>query len=327
MIQEASYATAFHAPVLCHTVLDVLVTDRSGLYVDATLGGGGHCCALLHTLDKAGRVIGVDRDEDAVAVSMQRLSAEIAGGRLRILHAAFGDLEDLMASEGVSRVDGILVDLGISSHQLDSSHRGFSYRLDGPLDMRMDARKGTRGLRMVNQWSASALRKLLKEYGEEPAASRIARAIVTARPLQTTLELARVVERAAAGRAATKALSRTFQAIRIAVNDELGQLEQILKAGERLVRSGGRMVVISYHSLEDRRVKRTFRYGNLRGDAVRDVFGTLLNPWRELTRRPLRPTPAEIAANPRARSARLRAAERCEPAVPGQQSTHASSLH
>lgn len=323
-MQEESYATAFHAPVLCHTVLDLLVSDPAGLYVDATVGGGGHSCALLEFLDKAGTVIGVDRDGDAVAVSTKRLSAEIATGRLRILHAAFGDLEQLIATEGVSGVDGILVDLGISSHQLDSSERGFSYRLDGPLDMRMDTRHGTQGLRIVNQWAVSNLRKLLAEYGEEPAAGRIARAIVDARPLRTTLELAGVVESAVPGRAAAKVLSRTFQAIRIAVNDELGQLEQILKAGERLVRTGGRMVVISYHSLEDRRVKRTFRYGNLRGEAVRDVFGTPLKPWRELTRRPIRPTPAEIAGNPRARSARLRAAERYQPDRPRQRITHST---
>ena len=309
-MHDASYATVFHAPVLCHTVLEMLVTDRSGLYVDATLGGGGHCSALLDFLDEAGRVVGLDRDADAIAISKTRLTKEMAVGRLRVLHAAFGDLEACLKSEGIDDVDGVFVDLGVSSHQLDRAARGFSHRQNGALDMRMDVRDTTTAARIVNEWPASVLCKLLRNSGEEPAAARISRAIERARPIRSTVELATVVRRVIPGRLEAKALARVFQAIRIAVNEEMGQLERVLEASGQLVRRGGRMVVISYHSLEDRRVKRIFRFGNLEGEAVRDVYGTSLVPWRELRRRPVRPDSEEAAANPRARSARLRAAQR-----------------
>lgn len=306
------YATAFHAPVLCNAVIDGLVTDRAGLYVDATLGGGGHSAALLDALAAQGHVVGIDQDAEALAAAAARLKREKERGRFRGVHGNFGDLERLLAALDVTEIDGLLLDLGVSSHQIDAPERGFSYRSDGVLDMRMDAHSGLSADDVVNHWSEADVRSMLRRFGEEARASRIARSIVAARPIATTTVLAEVVRRAVPVRDEVKTLARVFQAIRIVVNAELERLEQALAAGLKLVRSGGRMAVISYHSLEDRPVKRFFRYGNLQGEPIRDFYGNLLTPWRLVTRKPIMPDEAEIAANPRARSARLRIAERLD---------------
>ncbi len=308
--QGLPYATAFHAPVLCLAVLEALVTDRAGLYVDATLGGGGHSAALLDALALEGRVVGIDQDAEALAAAAARLAPEIEQDRFRALHGNFGDLERLLAAIDITEIDGLLLDLGISSHQIDEATRGFSHRAEARLDMRMDTRGGVTADEVVNRWSVADLRRALREFGEEPRAGRIAQAIVAARPVETTTHLADVVRSAVPTRGEAKALARVFQALRIVVNAELERLEQALAAGTNLLRPGGRMAVISYHSLEDRRVKRYFRYGNLEGEPVRDFYGNLLTPWRPLTRKPIVPDAAEVVANPRARSARLRIAER-----------------
>jgi len=304
------YATGYHAPVLYKAVVAGLVTDRQGTYVDATLGGGGHAAALLNALGERGRVVGVDRDEEAIDEVRKRLEAEIERDRLRLLKANFADLNGVLQSEGISKVEGILLDLGVASHQLDVAARGFSYLAGGTLDMRMDASSSTTAADVVNEWSETELRRALFEYGEEPKARAITRTIVRRRPLETTSDLADAVRASVPQRDQLKSLSRVFQAIRIAVNRELEALDQILLDAADLVREGGRMAVISYHSLEDRRVKRFFRYGNLAGEPRRDLFGNLLTPWKELNRRPIHPDEDEIAGNPRSRSARLRVAER-----------------
>ncbi|MFQ5568224.1 MAG: 16S rRNA (cytosine(1402)-N(4))-methyltransferase RsmH [Rhodothermales bacterium] len=306
------YATAYHAPVLCQAVIERLVTDPAGLYVDATLGGGGHSAALLDALDPEGRVVGIDRDADALEAAGVRLSNEMKRSRFRMIQGDFGDLQRLLDKIGVTQVDGLLLDLGVSSHQIDEPGRGFSYAAEGRLDMRMDVRGGFMADEVVNRWSEEAVRDVLRHYGEETRARKIARAIVAARPIATTTRLADVVRSIVPTREEVKTLARVFQAIRIAVNDELDRLEQVLLVGRTLVKPGGRMAVISYHSLEDRRVKRYFRYGNFRGEPVRDFYGNLLTPWRVITRRPVQADVAEVAANPRARSARLRVAERLE---------------
>ena len=203
-----------------------------------------------------GRVLGVDQDAEALAAARARLAAEAEAGRFRAVQGNFGDLAPLLAREGVAQVDGLLLDLGVSSSQLDTAERGFSYRAGAPLDMRMDAGGGVSADAVVNAWSEAELRRALFAYGEEPRASRIARAIAAARPVETTDALAAVVRGAVPERDEVKTLSRVFQAIRIAVNDELAVLERVLEAATRVVRPGGRMAVISYHSLEDRRVKR-----------------------------------------------------------------------
>lgn len=305
------YATSFHAPVLCKAVIQRLITNLGGVYVDATLGGGGHSAALLDALSPRGRVIGIDQDVEALDAARSRLAADIERGRFKALRGNFEDLERLLETvEEEAPVDGLLVDLGVSSHQLDTASRGFSYLAKGELDMRMDAHVGFSAHDVVNVWEERELKELFSAYGEEPRSGRIARAIVRARPLETTLALADAVRGTVPERDEMKTLSRIFQALRIAVNRELEVLERVLETSVDVVRPGGRMAVISYHSLEDRRTKRFFRYGNFHGEPLRDLYGNHLAPWKELTRKPIRPDDAEIEANPRSRSARLRLAER-----------------
>jgi 16S rRNA (cytosine1402-N4)-methyltransferase len=304
------FATEYHAPVLSRDVCQRLITDPSGCYVDATLGGGGHAAALLDALAPGGRVVGIDRDAEALAAARERLEAALAAGRLRVLQGTFGRLASLLEREGLLPVDGLLLDLGVSSHQINTAERGFSFQAEGPLDMRMDPRGGLTARQVVNEWSRDDLKDVLYDYGEERRAPRIVRAIVDARPLETTGDLAAAVRSAVPPPDEVKTLARVFQALRIAVNDELDELERVLEQSDGLVRTGGRIAVISYHSLEDRRVKRYLRYGNFDGTPMRDLYGNLVAPWAEAPRGPIEASEAEVEANPRARSARLRVAER-----------------
>ncbi len=305
-----AYASAYHAPVLSQEITDALVTDRRGLYVDATLGGGGHAAALLDALAPEGRVLGIDQDADALDAAERRLADAIEAGRFRTVRGNFSELTQLLEEAGALPVDGVLLDLGVSSHQIDAGARGFSFQADGPLDMRMDQRQRRTAAEVVNDWDEADLRQALYDYGEERRARAIARAIAKARPLETTGTLADVVRSAVPTRDEVKTLARVFQALRIAVNEELEALEAALRAGVEVLRAGGRMAVISYHSLEDRRVKRFFKYGNFDNKPVRDLYGNLLTPWKRVVKGPVRASEAEVEANPRARSARLRIAER-----------------
>lgn len=307
------YATKYHAPVLYKDVVEGLVSNPEGVYVDGTVGGGGHSAALLDALAPTGRLIGIDRDADALKAVSERLADPIDSGRLILLRGNFATMDRLLKrNEALPEegVDGVLLDLGVSSHQIDAIERGFSYRGEGALDMRMDQREGVTADEVVNRWKQENLRRLLYDYGEERRGRRIAQAIVDARPLATTTELAAVIRKAVPERKEVKTLSRVFQGLRIAVNAELDALEEALHAGTRIVREGGRMAVISYHSLEDRRVKRFFRYGNFENKPMRDFYGNLLAPWSECERKPIEAGADEVEANPRARSARLRIAER-----------------
>lgn len=307
---DGAYGSAYHVPVLCKAVVSGLVTDPNGVYVDGTLGGGGHTAALLDALGPEGRVIGIDRDADALAEAGRRLASDVESGRLVLARGDFGDLADLVHAVRTEQVDGILLDLGVSSHQLDEPTRGFSFRASGPLDMRMDVRRGESAWDWVNTSDERDLRSVLFRFGEEPKSARIARSIVAAREIADTDTLAEIVRRCVPPPEASKTLARVFQALRIAVNDEMGALERVLTAAGVLVRKSGRLVVISYHSLEDRRVKRWMRYGNFEGKPVRDLMGNLIAPWHEVVRHPIEPEEAEVLRNPRARSARLRIAER-----------------
>jgi len=304
------YATDFHAPVLSHDVQARLVTDASGRYVDATLGGGGHARALLDVLNPDGFVLGIDRDPEALATARDRLANEREAERFRAVHGTFGNLQDVLAAEDLMPVDGLLLDLGVSSHQIDVPERGFSFREEGPLDMRMNPQRGLTAQQIVNDWGERDLRDVLREYGEESRAGQIARALCDARPLDTTRALAEVVEGCVPPPDTVKTLTRVFQALRIAVNAELDELEAVLEQATEGVRAGGRIAVISYHSLEDRRVKRYLRYGNFEGEPRRDLYGTLVAPWAETPRGPIEADESEVEANPRARSAHLRVAER-----------------
>ncbi|MDF1555127.1 MAG: 16S rRNA (cytosine(1402)-N(4))-methyltransferase RsmH [Deferrisomatales bacterium] len=304
---------SYHVPVLLEEALEYLRVAPGGTYVDATLGGGGHARALAAKLGPAGRLLAVDQDPEALAAG-EGLAAEFPG-RVELVHGNFGDLAELLAARGIRRVDGVLADLGVSSRQLDVGERGFSFRRDGPLDMRMDPGHGPSAADLVNRAAEAELTRVLWAYGEEPRARRVARALVAARaerPLRTTAELAAVVERALGRRGAKHPATRTFQALRIAVNGELEMLERLLAALPEVLNPGGRAVLIAYHSLEDRRIKQTIRGWEPHCQCPpRDPVCSCGTPGfaRVLTRRAVKPGAAELEANPRARSARLRAVE------------------
>lgn len=282
--------------------------------VDCTVGLGGHSRLILERIQPGGRLLGIDRDEVALEVARARLSG--GGRRLVLRHGDFRDLALISREAGFDRVDGVLFDLGVSSPQLDDPARGFSFRQDGPLDMRMDRRSPLTAAHVVNELPARDLAGLIRHLGEERWATRIARFIVDRRPLRTTRELAAAVEAAipkAAWPADIHPATRTFQAVRMHVNDELGSLDQGLRGAVEILSPRGRLVVIAFHSLEDAAVKRFLALES------RDCICPPQQPvctcdhsasLRILTRKPVRPSPAEMAANPRSRSARLRAAER-----------------
>jgi len=277
-----------HRPVLLKESLALLDVRPGRLYVDATFGGGGHTRALL---EAGARVIALDQDPQAIARGRETFRQEPG---LTLVEANFRDLKRVLDQLGIKQVDGVLADLGVSSYHLDDPQRGFSYRFEGPLDMRMGRGELT-AADVVNTFDEQELAEILATYGEEPRARRIARAIVQKRPYRTTTELARVVQAAAGFRRAGHPARKTFQALRLYVNDELGALKDLLHALPRVLAPGGRAAMISFHSLEDRLVKRFFKE----------------HPdMRPLTKKPIVPSPEEVATNPRARSAKLRGAER-----------------
>jgi 16S rRNA (cytosine1402-N4)-methyltransferase len=302
-----------HAPVLLAETIDALAPHDDGIYVDGTFGRGGYTRALL---DRARcRVFAIDRDPEAVASGAAL--ARAAGGRLTLIEGSYGDMATLLGTAGIAAVAGIALDLGPSSPQLDDPARGFSFRGDGPLDMRM-ARHGTTAADLVNTLPEAALADIIFLYGEERFSRRIARAVLAARetaPIQRTGELAAIVRKVVPAQpGGIDPATRTFQALRIAVNDELGELERGLAAAERLLAPGGRLVVVSFHSLEDRRVKTFLRQRSAaapRGSRhLPAAGGETAASFSLLTKKAVRPGEAELTRNPRARSARLRAAER-----------------
>jgi 16S rRNA (cytosine1402-N4)-methyltransferase len=310
-----------HLPVLVEEVMSMLAPAPGSLQIDATVGGGGHTERILEATDPDGRLLGLDADGAAIARVDGRLRPRY-GDRLVLRRANFRQLRDVAPDAGFDAVDGMLFDLGLSSFQLGDAERGFGFRTGGPLDMRFDTSRGVPAAELLATLDRIELSALFKRYGEEPQANRIANAIVAARssaPVSTAEELAALVERVAPGNPRSPRsrrihpATRVFQALRIAVNEELDALQDGLAAAVDLLRPGGRLVVLSYHSLEDRIVKR-FLAAERRGcvcppDLPVCVCGR--NPRLRLVTRPsVTPTDAEIAANPRARSARLRAAER-----------------
>lgn len=304
---------SYHTPVLLQPAISYLVTSPTGLYVDATIGGGGHAELLLASFPHA-QVIGIDADADALEFSRQRLHPY--ENRLRLFRANFRHVRHLLSQQGISSADGFLFDLGVSSRQLDDPEKGFSYRFDEPLDMRLDESQARSAAEIVNSYSQDELERILRTYGEEPFAHRIAKSIVQARKAKaigTTGELANIVRSAIRVKNPMKTLSRVFQAIRIEVNDELDSLRQALSDCVEILRPGGRLVVISYHSLEDRIVKHLFH--ELSSTRIRSAHKLIpdqpVTPrLKVLTKRPVVPDEIEVSANKRARSARLRAAEK-----------------
>lgn len=301
-----------HTTVLLHEAVDALVTDRNGIYVDATFGRGGHSRLILDRLGPDGRLIAFDRDPAAVAAAQNWSDA-----RFEIIHAPFARMQETLMGRGLQRINGILMDLGVSSPQLDEAGRGFSFRASGPLDMRMDTTRGMTAQEWLAQASERELAGVLREYGEERFAGRIARAIVQARqqgPLADTQQLAELVAAAVPTREPGKhPATRTFQAIRMLVNRELDELERVLPQALALLAPGGRLVIISFHSLEDRLVKRFMREA-ARADTLpaklpvrqQDVYA----PKMKLIGKAQRPGAKEIELNPRSRSAVMRVAER-----------------
>lgn len=304
-----------HDPVLLAESMACLDPHPGEIFVDCTVGGGGHARALAARLGPGGLLVGIDRDAEALAAARQVLRDLPGGPRVVLLHGNFRQLRALLAAEGIAGVDGVLFDLGVSSHQLDVAGRGFSYRQDAPLDMRMDPRGGPSAADLVNNLPVQELAGIIFRYGEERYARRIAAAIAARRPLTTTGELAAVIRAAVppAARREGHPARRTFQALRIAVNDELGALAEGLRAAVEALRPGGRVAAISFHSLEDRLVKQFFQE-MARGchcPPAQPVCTCDGRPVLEiLTRKPLEAGKEEKERNPRSRSARLRAARK-----------------
>jgi len=305
-----------HIPVLLHETLSWLDPQPGGRYVDATVGLGGHAAEILARATPGGRLLAIDRDPEALREARARLAAY--GDRIMFAQARFDALDEIARREGFERVQGVLLDLGVSSLQLDAAERGFSFQQEGPLDMRMGPDASITAAEIVNRWPEDELARIIYTYGEERRSRRVARAIVAARPLRTTRELADVVARAAGGGGRTAVgrlhpATRTFQALRIAVNGELEALEAVLPQAAGLLAPGGRLAVIAFHSLEDRIVKQFMAREST--DCIcppRQPYCTCGHraTLTRLTRKPVRAREEEVSRNPRSRSARLRVAER-----------------
>lgn len=304
-----------HVPVLLQAVLDGLQVRPGGQYIDATVGGGGHAASILKASSPDGRLLGMDRDPSAVEMAGLRLAAWVE--RVVLVHRSFDHLAEVARAHQFVPVDGILFDLGFSSLQLADASRGFSFMAEGPLDMRFDPQANDpTAADLLNELPVEELAELIYRYGEEKRARRIAETIVAARPLRTTRDLVAVIERVMQRRERIHPATRTFQALRIAVNDELATLEAALPQAVEMLAPGGRLVVISFHSLEDRLVKRFMRRESQ--DCICPPGAPVCTcrhraTLRLITRKPVRPTAEEVAANPRSRSARLRVAERIGP--------------
>lgn len=304
-----------HEPVMLEEVLEYLAPENGKVIVDGTLGAGGHAAGILERIGPRGRLIGIDRDPQAHAVARKRLEP-LGRAQVSYRRENFRDLRSVLDDEGIDKVDGILLDLGVSSMQLDDADRGFSFRQDGPLDMRMNPESGLSAAEIVNEYGEEEISRILYRYGDERWARRIAHFIIEARkrgPVRTTTELSGIVEAAvpvSARRGRKHPARKSFQALRIAVNNELDDLKEGIATGIECLAPSGRMVVLTYHSHEDRLVKRTF-YSLARESGYPPGDPLFIEPTLELlTRRPARPTVEETERNPRSRSAKLRAARK-----------------
>lgn len=305
-----------HVPVMLRETIELLAIRSGGTYVDGTLGSGGHALAILEQAGSSGTLLGIDRDAEALQRAAHRL--QDAAGRVILAHGGHGELGSIAAHHGLGEVDGVLLDLGVSSNQLDTPQRGFSFMHEGPLDMRMDQKGGESAAELLQRLSAGELAALFAELGEERFARRIAAAIKQEQErsaIVTTLHLAEVINRAVGGyRGKRHPATRVFQALRMRVNNELEQLEQALDDGLRLLRPGGRMAVISFESICDRMVKRCFVAHAGRNIALQqggEQWEGVLPAVIRITKGVLKPGYDEVSSNPRARTARLRVVERC----------------
>ena len=301
----------YHNPVLLTESIDALVQNPAGKYADATFGGGSHSREILSRLSSNGRLMAFDRDEEALANAPDDSRLILIHNNFRFIHNyALYYAEEL--GDG-SLLDGVLADLGVSSHQFDTATRGFSFRYDAPLDMRMNAQGGKTDADIVNSYTQEELERILRLYGEVDASRKLSKLIVQARekaPILTTADLHEAIQSALPAFASHKELAKIYQAFRIEVNDEMRSLEKFLQGATRSLKSGGRLVVITYHSLEDRMVKNFIKSGNIDGKVEKDTFGRDLSPLKAVTRKPILPSEQEISGNTRARSAKLRVAEK-----------------
>ncbi len=296
----------YHIPAMLTETIEGLAIKSNGVYVDVTLGGGGHSREILKHLNKEGKLYSLDQDLEAI--SRQQDVPE----NWQLVHSNFRYLANFMDYYGVEQIDGLLADLGVSFHHFDEAERGFSFRFDGPLDMRMNRQGGQTAADIVNNYSEEALARVLHLYGELPNAKQLAHRIQAARPIVTTWDLLRALTGSTSvdiDPRKKKEVTCAFQALRIEVNDELGALRDMLVAAKELLRPGGRIVILTYHSLEDRIVKNFLRSGNLEGIIEKDFYGNILAPFR-LIEKGRTATEEEIERNPRARSAKLRVAEK-----------------
>ena len=307
----------YHNPVLLEKSVQALITDPAGLYIDATFGGGGHSRHILGALGPEGRLIAFDRDTDARENIPDDKRFTLIHNNFRFIHnyVLLDAWQQAMRDFREHTVDGILADLGVSSHQFDTAERGFSFRFDAPLDMRMDATAGQTltAEAVVNTYAQGDLRRIFSLYGELPEADRLSRLIIQARekaPVRTTTQLNAAIAPALPSFAEHKYLAKIYQALRIEVNAEMRSLEKFLDGAAASLRKGGRLVIITYHSLEDRMVKNYFKAGNVDGSVTKDLYGNSQAPFIPLGRKPILPEEAEIAANTRARSAKLRIAQK-----------------
>ncbi len=295
----------YHQPALLHECIEGLSIDPSGIYADLTFGGGGHSKAILENLNSEGRLVAFDQDEDA-------LENAIIDERFTMVNANFRYLKNFLRLHKAFPVDGILADLGISSHQIDTPERGFATRFEGPLDMRMARNQEYTAAHLVNTYPEEKLSSVFKVYGEISNARQLAAFIVQARsnPIATTGELKEAIKPCMPSGFENKYLAQVFQAIRIELNDEMGALQAMLKQCADSLKPGGKLVVISYHSLEDRLVKNYMKTGNFEGEQEKDFFGNVIAPLKPVTRKPITPAAEELKSNPRSRSAKLRIAQK-----------------
>ena len=296
-----------HVPVLLKESVDYLVTNPDGVYIDATLGGGGHSKEILSALSENGRLIGLDQDAEAHEAAAKKIGED---SRFTPVSGNFGYLKTLIDPELHGHISGIFYDLGVSTHQIKEADRGFSFQQDGPLDMRMSALTGLSAHQVVNEYSYEKLRDIIYHYGEERFSREIAQEIISRRPLETTHDLKEAVSSVVFGKHTVKSIARVFQGIRIEVNRELDVLKDSLSQAIEILAIEGRIVAISYHSLEDRIVKNFFKSGNESGKVEKDFYGNPKNPLKPLTKNIVTPTKKEVESNSAARSAKLRAAEK-----------------
>ena len=296
----------YHIPALLPETLKLLDIRPDGTYVDVTFGGGGHSRAIMKALDDNGRLLSFDRDMDA-------FRNRIDDHRFTFVHSNFRYIENFLRFHNIDKVDGILADLGVSFHHFDDPVRGFSFRNDAPLDMRMN-RKGLRSAAdILSDISEADLKTALYAYADLKRPGNVAKAIIAARdaqPIDTTFRLAEAVRKAIDPRQEKKELAQVFQTLRILTNDEMADLRQFLSSSLKVIRPGGRLAILTYHSVEDRMVKNFMKTGNVEGIETKDFFGKVSTPWKLITRRPVEASPEEVERNPRARSAKLRVAER-----------------